>query len=74
MDRTCTPTVVDANEVAIDEAREYRRREARSLKKESQSSLTDPVAGAEVDCMREPSWYGEAVAVICGRIAVVAGD
>lgn len=46
--------VVDTSEVAIDEAREYRRREARSLKNESQSSLTCSLAG-DVDCIRRPT-------------------
>jgi CRP-like cAMP-binding protein len=38
-ERTCTPITVLAIEAIIDEARVYLRRDARSLKKEFQSSL-----------------------------------
>ena len=52
-------------ELTIEEASEYRRREARSLKKESQSSLTS-LAGAEVDFARTAIGDGD-TALACGR-------
>jgi hypothetical protein len=39
LERTCTPIIVLADALAIDEASVYLRRDARSLKKEFQSSL-----------------------------------
>lgn len=53
-------------ELATEETREYRRREARSLKKESQSSLTSLLAGAEVEFARRVMDDGDA-ALACGR-------
>ena len=65
-DKTCTPTLVLIAELATEETREYRRREARSLKKESQSSLTSLLAGAEVEFVRTTMDDGDA-AFACGR-------
>jgi hypothetical protein len=39
LERTCTPIIVLADALAIEEASVYLRRDARSLKKEFQSSL-----------------------------------
>lgn len=68
VDRTWIPTEVLTRELAIEEAREYRRREARSLKKEFQSSLTSWLDGAEVELARRAMGDGEAV-LACGRVS-----
>lgn len=53
--------MVDTRDVAIEDAREYRRRDARSLKKEFQSSLTSSLPAVDEEFARRPAgWLSKA--------------
>lgn len=70
VDRYCTPKTVVTTEVTADDATEYLRRVARSLKNEFQSNLASFIGGAEeVEFARTVvrSTHEAGIELFCGR-------